>query len=63
LELADPLEVTAPPSDEDLRVLREVVDPLGVRELELVSGAHRRAAIRAILEQEMAAVTTGALPA
>ena len=59
LELAEPLGVTAPPSADDLRVLREVVDPLGVRELELVSGSQRRAAIRAILEREMERTTVG----
>jgi len=53
LEVAEPLPSTAPPSEEELRLLREVVDPLGVRDLELMSGARRREAIRAILGREL----------
>ena len=53
LDAVEPLPPTPPPSDEELRLLREVIDPLGVRDLELMSGARRREALRAILAREM----------
>ena len=40
------------PSPEELDLLREQIDPLGIRRLESMSGAERRRALRAILEQE-----------
>jgi len=43
---------TEPPTAEEVRLLREVVDPLGVRRLELLSGAQRKALIRDILRRE-----------
>jgi len=45
---------TAPPSEEDLRLLREEIDPLGIRRLEYLSGAERRAKLRDIIRQEIA---------
>ncbi|MFW6062730.1 MAG: CoA-transferase subunit beta [Chloroflexota bacterium] len=44
---------TAPPSAEELRLLREEIDPLGVRVLETLSGAARREKLREILKREM----------
>ncbi|KXK50427.1 MAG: hypothetical protein IT298_09345 [Chloroflexi bacterium] len=52
LDVAPDLRETIPPSSEELRLLREVVDPLGVRKLELLSGAARKAHLRDILAQE-----------
>lgn len=55
LEVASPLEETDPPDPRDLRLLREVIDPLGIRKLELMSGAERRKALRGLLERERSA--------
>jgi hypothetical protein len=52
LEIARPLQASRPPSNEELRLLREEIDPLGVRRLELVSGAERRVLLRSILAHE-----------
>lgn len=54
LEVADPLGTTAPPTEQELRLLREVIDPLGIRELEAMSGAPRRQALRSALAMEAA---------
>lgn len=54
LETSQELEVTEPPSAEEMRLLREVIDPLGIRRLELLSGPKRRVALRAALELEAA---------
>jgi acyl CoA:acetate/3-ketoacid CoA transferase beta subunit len=43
---------TEPPSEAELRLLRETIDPLGVRRLETLGGAARKEAIREILERE-----------
>lgn len=52
LQTATPLAETEPPTREELRLLREHVDPLGIRRLELLSGARRRQALREILQHE-----------
>ncbi len=52
LAIAPDLRETPPPTPEDLRLLREEIDPLGVRRLETLAGAARRAHLRAILSQE-----------
>lgn len=52
LEIAPNLEETPPPSREEVRLLREVIDPLGVRRLETLAGAARREHLRYILAQE-----------
>jgi glutaconate CoA-transferase, subunit B len=49
---------TEPPAAEELRLLREVIDPLGVRQLETLSGAARRDLLRAILRAEAAQPAT-----
>jgi acyl CoA:acetate/3-ketoacid CoA transferase beta subunit len=52
LEIAPDIHQTPSPTSEELRLLREVIDPLGVRRLELLSGNARRALISEILEGE-----------
>ncbi len=52
LEIAPELPVTAPPDAEDLRLLREEIDPLGTRKLETLGGAARKAWLRGILRRE-----------
>jgi glutaconate CoA-transferase subunit B len=55
LAVAPECRETEPPTAEEVRLLREEIDPLGVRRLELLGGAARRDLLRAILEQEAAA--------
>lgn len=52
LHAVDPLPSTRPPTAEELRLLREVIDPLGVRTLETLGGAARREKLREILAAE-----------
>ena len=54
LLIAPDLHETPPPTAEDLRLLREEIDPLGVRRLETLAGAARREHLRAILAAESA---------
>jgi glutaconate CoA-transferase subunit B len=54
LEIAPTLRETPAPTEEELHLLREVIDPLGVRRLELLSGSARRQFLRDILAQEKA---------
>ncbi len=49
---APDLHVTPPPDAEDLRLLREEIDPLSTRKLETLGGAARKDLLRAILRQE-----------
>jgi len=53
-EVAADCGQTPPPSAEEVRLLREDIDPLGVRKLELLGGAARKDALRAILAAESA---------
>jgi glutaconate CoA-transferase, subunit B len=55
MEVADPLGTTQPPSEDELRLLGEVIDPLGIRRLEFLSGPERRLALAAIIEAERGA--------
>ncbi len=48
------VEETPPPSSEELRLLREEIDPHGIRRLELLSGAERRKLLRQIIAEETA---------
>ncbi len=48
----DNLATTEPPSADELHALRTVVDPLGVRRLDLVGSAERQALIDRILDRE-----------
>jgi glutaconate CoA-transferase subunit B len=54
-EVADDLEISSPPSPRELQILREEIDPLGIRRLELTSGGKRRELMRSILKQEASA--------
>ncbi len=52
LKVAEPLEMTPAPSQEELSLLREVIDPLGVRRLEVLGGRARKDLLRRILAAE-----------
>lgn len=52
LRIADELRTTAPPTSEELDALRRVIDPLGVRRLDMVAAAERRDLITALLDRE-----------
>jgi len=54
LDVSPQLSTTEPPTKEEVDLLREVIDPLGIRRLELLSGPKRRRFLRAVLEQEIA---------
>lgn len=52
LVMADPLPQTKPPSAEELSLLRDEIDPLGVRALETLRGPARRERLRTLLQRE-----------
>jgi hypothetical protein len=52
LEVAPDVYETPPPSAEEVRLLNEEVDPLGIRALERMSGGRRRRRMREILRIE-----------
>lgn len=52
LEIAPDLAETPPPSAEELRLLRQEIDPLGIRRLETLGGGARKRLLREILEKE-----------
>jgi glutaconate CoA-transferase subunit B len=52
LEIAPDVHETPLPTEDEIRLLREVIDPLGVRRLELLGGSARRDLLRDILAQE-----------
>jgi acyl CoA:acetate/3-ketoacid CoA transferase beta subunit len=52
LEISPDIHETPPPTDEELRLLREEIDPMGVRKLELLGGSARKDLLRAILTRE-----------
>jgi acyl CoA:acetate/3-ketoacid CoA transferase beta subunit len=52
LALSPELHETPPPTAEEVRLLREEIDPLGIRELETLGGARRRRKLREIIERE-----------
>jgi acyl CoA:acetate/3-ketoacid CoA transferase beta subunit len=54
LEVAPDVSETPPPSDEEIRLLREQIDPLNVRKLEVLGGSARKDLLREILERENA---------
>jgi acyl CoA:acetate/3-ketoacid CoA transferase beta subunit len=54
LDVANPLGESEPPSQNELDILRKQIDPLGIRRLEFLSGARRKALIRDIVDQEAA---------
>lgn len=52
VRIATDCPTTPPPSPEDLRLIRDEIDPLNARELEFLSGAPRLARIRELLAIE-----------
>ena len=54
LEVAADVRETEPPTAEEVALLRETIDPLGVRKLETLSGGPRKELIREILRREAA---------
>ncbi len=52
LEIAPELAETPPPTAEELRLLREEIDPLSIRRLETLGGGARKRLLREILEKE-----------
>jgi len=52
LEKAEPVDQTEPPTPEEIYLLRNEIDPLGVRRLELLSGPERRSLLADILAAE-----------
>lgn len=52
LAIAGDLHTTAPPTQRELDLLRRVVDPLGIRSLEVLGGIERWAKLRAIAAAE-----------
>ncbi|MFW5771816.1 MAG: CoA-transferase subunit beta [Phototrophicaceae bacterium] len=52
LAISPDLRETPPPTAEELRLLREKIDPLGVRRLETLGGSARKQFLRDILAQE-----------
>ncbi len=52
LEIAPDVRETDPPTEEELRLLREAIDPLGVRRLETLGGSARKDLLREILARE-----------
>ncbi len=52
LAVAPGVSPTPLPTDEEIRLLREEIDPLGIRRLELLSGAERRQLLHDIIQQE-----------
>jgi len=52
LDLAPDVHETPPPTQEETRLLREELDPMNIRQLELLSGASRRQLLEEILAEE-----------
>ncbi len=52
LDIASDVHETPPPSVEEVALLREQIDPLGIRKLELLGGQARKDLIRDILRRE-----------
>lgn len=52
LDVVPNLQETALPTEEELYLLREEIDPLGIHRLEMLSGASRRQLLHQILVQE-----------
>ncbi len=55
LEIAPDLHETEPPTAEEIQLLRDKIDPLGIRTLETLRGAHRKTKLRQILAAEKTA--------
>lgn len=59
LEVADDLHETPLPSMDELRLLRQEIDPLSIRKLESLSGAERRQLLREIIASEASVHSIG----
>ncbi len=55
LTIADSITTTKPPTEEELYLLREKIDPLGTRRLETLSSARRRKKLLSIVNSELSA--------
>lgn len=55
LQIKENISETPIPSAAELRLLREEIDPLGVRRLELLSGSPRKQLLHAIITAEKSA--------
>jgi glutaconate CoA-transferase subunit B len=60
LEISQNVEETPPPSQNELRLLREEIDPLGIRNLESLGGAARRELLQRIIAIEESQEQLGA---
>jgi acyl CoA:acetate/3-ketoacid CoA transferase beta subunit len=54
LEISPDVHETPPPTQEELTLIREDIDPFGIRQLELLGGAARKQALRDIMVREAA---------
>lgn len=54
LDISPDVHETPPPTPEEVRLLREEIDPLGVRKLEMLGGSARKDLLRDILAKENA---------
>jgi acyl CoA:acetate/3-ketoacid CoA transferase beta subunit len=59
LEIAADVHETPPPTAEEVYLLQTEIDPLGIRELERMSGGRRRRRMRQIIQSETAALRGG----
>lgn len=53
LIIPDDLKETRPASTREIKLLREKVDPLGVRKLEVLSGTERKDLLNEIISKEL----------
>lgn len=51
-DIIEDLQETSSPTEEEIQLLREEIDPLGIRRLEMLSGPARRQLIRQIIQKE-----------
>jgi glutaconate CoA-transferase subunit A len=56
LQLATSVSTTEPPSRRELEMLRQEVDPLGIRRLEFIPGKDRTSLLGELLDSEEAAI-------
>jgi glutaconate CoA-transferase subunit A len=54
LVIPENIKETEPPSDNELSLLREKVDPLGIRKLEVLAGEERESLLNQIIQKEIA---------
>lgn len=54
LEIASDVHETVPPTEQEISLLRDKIDPLGVRKLEMLGGSARKDLLREILAKENA---------